>query len=783
MAGDSAYAGSALGGDALPWQTPSRRGLRAFAEEIVRVSVDDPSLRRRGQILAFLSVPLFLIGAGFLVIDIVGWLLPPSQHAAYNIATDFLFSLFIAVTWLLNRRGRVTLAAILQLTCVSAGLVFFFLYTSPYRIEVLFAVPVVVAAFVLAPWAAFAWAGVSSVSFVALNHIHGEQSGLDAQHLLDVQVSLALFGLAIIAWLVASCLEWTVTALRRTSEELEEDIAARRRAEEARSQVETALSFSRQKNRTLFEASPVGVFLFDRRLVVTECNERLVSQTGDTRERLVGSDLGRAADQRTVPAMERALAGDVGTYEGPFRAGPSDREMWISFTASPLLGPSQEVTGGIGVVTDLTESKQAEELVQRLAYRDLVTGLPNRTLFRDRIEQAVAVAERHRQKLVVGVLDIDRFKNVNDTLGHAQGDRLLAGVAERITGLMRDSDSVARSGGNEFLFLLTEITTARDAVLAADRILAAIREPWQFDGRRFYISASIGLAFYPDDAREAQALLENAHTAMRRAKQGGGNAQQFYDRELSALAAERLSLESELHAAVDAQQFTVHYQPQVDARDRSIVGVEALVRWRHPRRGLIRPAEFIALAEETGLIVPLGQQVLRTACAQARDWQGLCGHPLRMAVNVSARQLREPGLVEDVARVLRETGLEPGLLEIEITETATLSSARHADVVLHSLREMGVSVSLDDFGTGYSSLSQLRRLPINRLKIDQSFVAELPGNESSAAIAGAVIDLAHAMGLGVVAEGVETGAAARLPARARLSRGAGIPVLPTSASG
>jgi diguanylate cyclase (GGDEF)-like protein/PAS domain S-box-containing protein len=757
VASDFASAKGALVGDALPWQAPSRRRLRALAHGVVRVSVDDASLQRRGQILAFISVPLFLIGVGFLLLDVVGWLLPPSEHAAYNVVTDLLFSVLIAVTWLLNRRGRVTLAAILQLTGVSAGLVFFFLFTSPYRIEVLFAVPIVVAAFVLTPWAAFIWAGISSVSFVALNHIHQAEKGVDVGHLLDVQVGLALIGLAIIACLVASCLEWTVTALRRTSEELADDIVARQEAEEARRQVETALSFSRQKNRTLFETSPVGVFLFDKRLIITECNERFVSQVCETtREQLVGSDAGRVGDRRTVPAMERALAGSAGTYEGSYRAGPGEEEKWVNFTASPLLGANQEVVGGIGVVTDLTDSKQAEELVQRLAYRDAVTGLPNRALFRDRIDQAVAVAERHGQKIVIGVLDIDRFKNVNDTLGHAQGDRLLTGVAERIGGLMRDSDSVARSGGNEFLFLLTEISTARDAAFAADRILAALREPWQFDDRKFYVSASIGLAFYPDDGREAQALLENAHTAMRRAKQRGGDALQFYDRELSALAAERLSLESELHTAIDTRQFTVHYQPQVDVRAGRIVGVEALVRWRHPRRGLIRPAEFIALAEETGLIVPLGQQVLRAACAQARDWQRLCRHPLRMAVNVSARQLREPGLIDDVAGALRETGLEPGLLEIEITETATLSTAGHADSVLHRLREMGVSVSLDDFGTGYSSLSQLRRLPITRLKIDRSFVAELPENESSAAIAGAVVDLAHAMGLGVVAEGVET---------------------------
>ena len=581
-------------------------------------------------------------------------------------------------------------------------------------------------------------------------------SGLDAGHLIDVQISLQLFGLAIVAWLVASCLEWNVAALRRTAQALEEDVAARREAEEARRQVEAALSFSRQKSETLFETPSVGVFLFDKHLVITECNERFVLQAGDSRERLVGSAVGRVADQRTLPVMERALAGDAGTYEGPVIVGPSATEMWISFAASPLLGPSQEVIGGIGVVTDLTEGKQAEELVQRLAYRDLVTGLPNRTLFRDRIDQAVAVAERHGQKLVIGVLDIDRFKNVNDTLGHAQGDRLLTEAAERITGLMRDSDSVARSGGNEFLFLLTEISSARDAVLAADRMLDALREPWQFGDTTFYISASIGLAFYPDDARESQALLENAHSAMRRAKQSGGDAQQFYDRELSTLAAERLSLESELHAAVSERQFIVHYQPQVDTRDHSIIGVEALVRWRHPRRGLIRPKEFIALAEETGLIVPMGQQVLRAACVQAREWQSVCARPLRMAVNVSARQLRDPGLIDDVADALRETGLEPGLLEIEITETATLSTPGHADAVLHRLREMGVSVSLDDFGTGYSSLSQLRGLPIDRLKIDRSFVAELPGDGSSAAIAGAVVDLANAMGLGVVAEGVET---------------------------
>jgi len=750
MAGRPAYATRPVAGDALPWHALSRRRAGAWVSAIVRVDADDPSLRRRGQILAFLSLPLFLIGASFLVVDFMGWLMPLSEHAVYNMVTDLTFSAVIAGTWLLNRRGHVTLAAVCQLCCVSAGLVFFFYYTSPYRIEILFVQPVVVAAFVLRPWAAFVWAGVSSASFVALNAAQG------GEQRLNLQVSLALFGLAIIAWLVASCLEWTVTSLYHTSMALEQDVAAREKAEEARRQVEAALAVSQQQSRTLFEESSLGVFLFDGQLVVTECNERLAAQLQVTRQSLVGTDFGMSRELCLVPAMEAAVNGAVGSYDGPYRVEGAGDDLWISFTASPLRGAASEVIGGIGVVTDLTDRKQAEELIQRLAYRDAVTGLPNRSLFRDRVERAVAAAERHGHKLAVGVLDIDRFKTVNDTLGHAQGDRLLTGVAERLSSLLRDSDSAARSGGDEFLFLLTDVASARDAALAADRMLISLRRPWDFDGTRFYVSGSVGLALYPDDGNGAQALLENAHTAMRRVKQSGGDGQQFYDHAVTALADERLALESELHGAFDARQFTVYYQPQVDTATGEVVGAEALVRWRHPNRGLLLPAEFITLAEETGLIVRLGQFVLREACVRAKAWQELFSHPLRMAVNVSARQLREPGLITDVRRALQESGLDPALLELEITETAALAQVGHADSVLRRLRDMGVSVALDDFGTGYSSLSQLRRLPVTRLKIDRSFVGELPGDESSAAIVGTVIDLARAVGLGVVAEGVET---------------------------
>ena len=733
----------------LTWEPVSAGRLRGFARGIVSLTTSDPDERRRGQILAFLSIPLFLIGLGFLAADTTGWFAGQQTHAAFNVLTDLLFCLAVAAIWLVNRRGHVTAAAVMHLAAVSVCLVPFFYYTPAVRIEVLFVEPVFVAAFVLSPWTTFVMAAVSSASFAALNALGGGDPSL------DLQIALGLFGLAIIAYLVASCLVWAVAALRETAHDLEQDIVARRRAEEARSQVEAALHASEQRNHTLIEESPAGVFLFDGGFAITECNAHFAQQAGVAKSSLIGSDCRRAFDQQTLPAMQRALAGEVATYEGPYTSA-AGREMWISFTASPLLGADGRVVGGIGVTADLSDRKQADELVERLAYRDAVTGLPNRSLFRDRLAQAVARAERHGHRVIVGVLDIDRFKDVNDSLGHEWGDMLLVGVGGRIDAVMRDSDTVARSGSDEFLILFSEIKDAAEAASAADRVLVSLRLPWKLGPSKIYASASIGLAVYPDDGVEPQVLIENAHTAMRRAKERGGNAQQFYDRQLGTMAAARLSLESELHSAIDARQLVVHYQPQIDVREGVVLGVEALVRWQHPTRGLLPPLEFITLAEETGLIVPLGEQVLRTACAQALEWQAVCGRPLRVAVNVSARQLREPGLVDDIARVLSETNLEPRLLEIELTETSTLGDPGTCDEVLRHLREMGISVSLDDFGTGYSSLSQLRRLPIDRLKIDRQFVAGLPTDRGSAAVVCAVIDLGKALGLAVVAEGVET---------------------------
>jgi diguanylate cyclase (GGDEF)-like protein len=716
---------------------------------LLRVDTEDPERRRRGQILAFLCVPFFLIGVGFFVVDVIGWLDPPSEHAAYNMATDLSFAAVSALAWWLNRRGRVGGAAVLQLVAVSLGLVLFFLFTSPHRIEILFVVPVLMAAFVIAPWAAFLFAAASGVSFALLNVIH------DGEPRLSLQVVLSLFGVAIVAFLVAAVLDWAVGALNRTSVALEADIAARREAEEARRQVEAALSLSRQQSQTLFEKSSLGVFLFDREHAVSQCNERLAAQLRRPAVELVGADMASAGGGSWAPAMQRALAGAVGSYEGPWVTDGGET-LWVSFTASPLLGADDDVVGGIGVVTDLTDRKQAEDLVDKLAYRDALTGLPNRTLFGDRLSQAIAAAQRGSRTLVVGVLDLDRFKTVNDTLGHERGDELLIGVSERISGLLRDSDSVARSSADEFLLLFPDVQASRDVLAIANRILTSIHQPCHLGRKRVYTSASIGLAVYPEDGVDPSALLENAHTAMRRAKEHGGAELRFYDPALSTMAEERLQLEAELHAAIDEGQFVVHYQPQFELRGGAVTGVEALVRWLHPRLGLVSPGEFIPLAEETGLIVPLGRLVLQASTRQAAEWQDYSAGGLRLAVNVSARQFLDPSLTADVETALAESGLDPAMLDIEVTETATLRHEREADAILARLRAVGVGVTLDDFGTGYSSLSHLRSLPISRVKIDRSFVSEIGQSESSAAIVRTVIDLGRALGIGVVAEGVET---------------------------
>ena len=513
---------------------------------------------------------------------------------------------------------------------------------------------------------------------------------------------------------------------------------------------------SSQRLRVLFEQSPIGVMMFDRHLVVTECNDRLAKMVRRAHEDLIGHDLTSAEDPSLLPLYQAALQGETCPYNGPYTLSPSGDEVWLQGEVSPLRDDSGETSGGICVLWDTTESKRAEELIERLAFNDTLTGLPNRTLFRDRLRQALAQAARATSKPIVALVNLDRFKGVNEAIGHAGGDRLLQAVAERLQGNARGEDTVGRWGGDEFAVLLPGLAGSNDGFAVARRLAQCFAEPWLIDDHELWLTASIGLALYPSDGGDAQVLLDNAETAMHGAKKLGGDCQQFYALTMNGRVDDRLALTSALHRALEERQFVVYYQPQTDLTTMCTIGCEALLRWNHPQRGLVAPDLFIPLAEETGLMQPIGEWVLREACAQGAAWEHTYHNGIRVAVNLSARQFQQRGLAAMVADALAQSGLPPQLLELEVTETAIMADPEAAARTLVEITAMGVSVALDDFGTGYSSLTHLRQLPIDRLKIDRSFVSALPDDSDDCAIAVAVIDLARNLGLQVIAEGVET---------------------------
>jgi diguanylate cyclase (GGDEF)-like protein/PAS domain S-box-containing protein len=410
------------------------------------------------------------------------------------------------------------------------------------------------------------------------------------------------------------------------------------------------------------------------------------------------------------------------------------------------------------IFRNVTERKEWEARLDQVTRHDHLTNLPNRAVFMDRLDQALVRVRTHRSErsLAVLILDLDRFKLVNETFGHAAGDRMLLAVAERLSGALRDGDTVARLGGDEFAMLLPEIAKVSDTALVVGKIFSALKAPFVIDSHELFVSASIGISVAPDDGDESGTLLKHADAAMYRAKDQGRNTYQLYSPAMNVSQLERLSLESSLRHALDRDEFTVYYQPQVELQTGLVVGMEALVRWRHPEWGLVSPARFIPVAEETGLIVSIGERVLSQACAQNRRWQEQGLAPFCMSVNLSARQFQQPDLKNMVARVLRESRLDPKWLDLELTESLLMSEADRTVSTLNALHSMGVGLALDDFGTGYSSLSYLKRYPIDTIKIDQSFVRHITTDSDDAAIAIAIIAMAHSLKLTVVAEGVET---------------------------
>lgn len=429
--------------------------------------------------------------------------------------------------------------------------------------------------------------------------------------------------------------------------------------------------------------------------------------------------------------------------------------VWKCVTA--IKDDEGRVTHYLSVFSDISAIKESEKRLSYLAHHDALTGLPNRLLFLASLNQALRRAKRHKHQIALLFLDLDRFKLINDTLGHACGDRLLQEIAIRLKNCVRAEDTVARLGGDEFTIILSEVAHAEDAAILAKKIIHAVAQPLHVEGHEITTSTSIGISIYPDDAEDSEGLAKAADAAMYRAKESGRHNYQFYAAELTKKAFEHLSLEQGLRQALAREEFILHYQPQFLLRDKSIYGVEALIRWQHPKLGLVPPDKFIAVAEETGLIVPIGEWVLHTVYQQAKAWRAIGLPPLQIGVNIVGRQILHGQILSTLYTVMEESGLRPGelQLELEITES-DLEIAEHSIELLRSLKSLGVTLAIDDFGTGYSSLSRLKHLPIDTLKIDRSFVRDIPHDQDDVAIANAIIAMAHSLKLKVVAEGVET---------------------------
>jgi diguanylate cyclase (GGDEF)-like protein/PAS domain S-box-containing protein len=520
----------------------------------------------------------------------------------------------------------------------------------------------------------------------------------------------------------------------------------------ARFAAEAALRESELRYRLLFEQNAAGVCVTETSGTILDCNLTFAMMLGYARASLIGRNANelyvRRSDRDDLVEMLRDST-TLNSVEVELKK-QDEQSMWALMNLT-LVDERIHAT-----VVDISDRKRAEEQIEFHAYHDVLTNLPNRKLFTDRLTHSLSRARRSGKSLAVMFVDLDHFKSINDTLGHESGDELLLQMARRLRENIRDDDTVARLGGDEFTIILAELRHPEDAINVAEKLIKAVERPLSISGTSIEVSASIGIAIYPDDGADAESLLRNADSAMYRAKEAGRNTYQLCTDDMKRRAVERLSLETRLRRAITEGQLVLHYQPQISLSSGAAIGVEALVRWNDPERGLVHPSAFIPLAEESRLILPLGEWVLHTACAQMQTWhsQGL-DLPL-MSVNLSLRQFQQNDIVQTVRRVLADTGLDASSLELEITETAAMQNAETTVDVLQALRQLGVSIAIDDFGTGYSSLNYLKRFPITAVKIDRAFIRDLATSEGDAAIVSAVVGIARALKLRVIAEGVET---------------------------
>jgi diguanylate cyclase (GGDEF)-like protein/PAS domain S-box-containing protein len=510
----------------------------------------------------------------------------------------------------------------------------------------------------------------------------------------------------------------------------------------------------------VFEGAGEAILVTDAETRIVDVNPAYLEVTGYERAEVIGATPRLTQSGRHDPEFYRGMWEAIertGTWSGELWDRRKDGQVfpqWLTINA--IKDDAGRVTNYVGIFKDVTQQKAIEEKLERMAYYDPLTGLPNRALFRDRLEHALIIAQRNHTEVALLFLDLDRFKYVNDTLGHDAGDQLLIDAAQRIKGVVRDSDTLARLGGDEFTLVLADVEDATRVGAVADKVIQVLQQPFQLGGSEAFIGASVGIAMYPRDGDDFVALTKNADTAMYLAKQSGRGRYKFFTSELDVANARRMNLETSLRSALERGELALHYQPKLDLDDDRVLGFEALLRWQHPTLGAIAPSEFIPLAEETGLIVPIGSWVLRTACQELKRWHQAGYGQLHMAVNLSARQFQHEGLVAEVRSLLQELELAPEALELELTESLLMAEADRSYQGVRALRSLGLGISIDDFGTGYSSLSYLKKFPLQTLKIDRSFVRDIATDPDDAAIVRAIVSLADRLKLQVVAEGVET---------------------------